>query len=112
MRLTTFLFASFFFLAACENTDYSRGPQTECHSGLTTCGSSCAALGVDNNNCGACGNKCPEKTFCSAGSCHCDEVGLNLCNNKCVSLKTDSENCGSCSNKCTNTQHCDVGNCK
>jgi hypothetical protein len=35
----------------------------------TCCASVCTNTQTDNNNCGACGNKCPTGKTCKAGVC-------------------------------------------
>jgi hypothetical protein len=58
----------------------------------------------DGNNCGDCGIKCPEGTFCNEGSCvdFCaiynlpDSCGARSCTN----LQKDDANCGTCGHAC------------
>ena len=98
-----------------------------CPGGLTACPDNiCHNLGSDPDNCGLCGNICPEGLVCSGSTCmnaastivptvtptvfvsgittpnpvFCPSIGLTFCNNACVDTKTDAENCGACGNTC------------
>lgn len=45
------------------------GQELACPSDQAACGGTCAALAVDPQNCGACGNPCPAGETCRAGAC-------------------------------------------
>jgi len=92
-----------------------------CPSGTTDCSGVCLDLQTDVNNCGACGNVCPEAqpgfdVGCAAGNCFfmrdraCAE-GLSACNGVCVNRQTDPMNCGLCGNVCASGQICFGGQC-
>ena len=92
-----------------------------CPAGTTDCGGVCLDLQTDVNNCGACGNVCPEAepgfdVGCAAGNCFfmreraCAE-GLSSCNEVCVNRQTDPANCGTCGNVCAPGQICFGGLC-
>jgi hypothetical protein len=92
-----------------------------CPAGTTDCGGVCLDLQTDVNNCGACGNVCPEAqpgfdVGCAAGNCFfmreraCAE-GLSSCNEVCVNRQTDPANCGTCGNVCAPGQICFGGQC-
>jgi RHS repeat-associated protein len=98
--------------------------QPTCTAGLTICGSSCANLQTDVNNCGACGSLCSAcSSSCAGGACtpactasSCDD------GNPCTVDACDSH--GGCTHKpvsdgtacndgnaCTLTDTCQVGTC-
>jgi hypothetical protein len=92
-----------------------------CPPGTTDCGGVCLDLQTDVNNCGACGNVCPEAqpgfdVGCAGGNCFfmrepaCAE-GLSFCNGVCVNRLTDPANCGLCGNVCAPGQICFGGQC-
>jgi hypothetical protein len=92
-----------------------------CPTGTTDCGGVCIDLQTDVNNCGACGNVCPEAqpgfdVGCAAGNCFfmreraCAE-GLSSCNGVCVNRQTDPANCGVCGNVCAAGEICFGGQC-
>lgn len=66
----------------------------------------------DRNNCGQCGNQCPEGLSCENGACACSypEVvqngacvcgyGTVLCDGYCTDVSIDNWNCGSCGIVC------------
>jgi hypothetical protein len=70
-----------------------------CNPGFTQCGSLCVNLPTDGQNCGRCGNVCPEFATCRQGACACN-AGLTSCGGSCVNINTDVNNCGSCGRKC------------
>jgi hypothetical protein len=85
----------------------------------------CAALLVDNENCGWKGHVCPENRICGGGICllrkrlPCDAICEE--NEQCcwvlgVEVCVDTENsilhCGSCSNICEFGQLCEAGKCE
>lgn len=112
-------------------------PQCGCPSGRTQCGTdsvNCVTLTDDDNNCGACGTKCPNsgtcptpppntETGCANGKCgtakctgtfgDCDKDGIgpdgkvNCASNGCeTDLGADPKNCGACGNVCPAGQEC------
>ncbi|MDF2695495.1 MAG: hypothetical protein K0S65_3878 [Labilithrix sp.] len=68
----------------------------------------CEVVKRSNDNCGACGNKCPDpaKPCIDRGG---DEVGCGCkgsdlyCGTRCVDAMTDDKNCASCGNFCDST---------
>ncbi len=62
------------------------------------------SLDYDDDNCGDCGIKCPEGTFCNEGSCVDACAIYNLPDScggfSCTNLQKDDANCGTCGNAC------------
>ena len=92
-----------------------------CPAGTTECGGICVDLLTDVNNCGTCGNVCPEGQpgfvrGCVEGNCFfmreraCAE-GLSSCDGVCVDRLTDPANCGVCGNVCGAGEICFAGQC-
>ena len=42
-----------------------------CEPGEIECPSGCSRVSGDSNNCGSCGNVCPEGVTCAVGRCDC-----------------------------------------
>jgi len=84
----------------------------------TCCGTFCADLQNDFDNCGSCGFRCPtpgpyEFGECIGGAClyACVE-GAVKCNGVCSSLDSDPDNCGACGNVCPGSAPvCNQGVC-
>jgi hypothetical protein len=74
-------------------------PNSMCPAGTTLCGTTCANLMINPDNCGACGKSCPEGMSCQSGLCACPS-GLTECLGVCVDLNADGRNCGACGNDC------------
>lgn len=86
------------------------GPDTgECLDGEALCTGGCANLGIDPNNCGACGIVCPGGQLCSLGVC-CDAAGT-VCGGQCVDVFTDRRHCGVCGFACEPGARCVLGLC-
>jgi hypothetical protein len=87
-----------------------------CEPGYTQCGSDCANLANDPENCGSCGRGCPAPAnaiaTCTGGACAFScAPGFTLCGDACVDTSTDSSNCGSCGNVCRGGASCKDGTC-
>jgi len=72
---------------------------------------------ASQENCGACGQKCPAAAPCSSGKCtpsceagtgDCDNDGSNGCESD---LQTDPVNCGGCGTQCPENHECVDGVC-
>jgi hypothetical protein len=72
----------------------------------------CANLGIDEDNCGACGRACGVGERCTNGSCAlvCPS-GQTECVDGCHDLTTDRLNCGTCGKTCAAGQVCSASQC-
>jgi hypothetical protein len=105
------------------NKDTSRiagscGNYVCCGAGRTSCGSYCADLAFDPDNCGACGNACEdpgpyEEGMCVYGQCeYACVAGAVYCDGTCTFLDSDPDNCGACGNVCGDASpYCNQGTC-
>ena len=109
----------------------------ECAAGEQCCAGACADLKTDPNNCGVCGNACPEGVACAGGSCDakppcecesgkvCNDdgdcvescggilcaVGEQCCGDVCSALDSVAD-CGACGNACPEqSPYCKDGQC-
>ncbi|HEY1958873.1 MAG TPA: hypothetical protein VGH28_24845 [Polyangiaceae bacterium] len=76
------------------------------------CGDTCVDTQSNFQNCGSCGNACPNDQVCSHGACAvvCGG-GTARCGNDCVDLNSDVNNCGSCAKPCPSGNVCSKGTC-
>jgi len=70
---------------------------------MASCSGKCITVKMDKNNCGSCGNVCPDTA--PAGSGWSSMPGC--CNGVCTSLY-DFDNCGSCGNECSSGGSCSL----
>ena len=89
-----------------------------CGAGLYSCGSYCADLAFDPDNCGACGYLCDEPGPYEVGACfdgQCEYAcveGAVACGGTCTVLDSDPHNCGACGNVCpSSAPYCVAGLC-
>lgn len=54
---------------------------------------------TDRNNCGQCGNVCPDGVGCNEGKCGCPP-GMTDCGGYCTYTDSDDFNCGACRRVC------------
>ncbi len=88
------------------------GPTLDCTGGSTQCGNSCVVVQRDPQNCGMCGNACPDGQVCTMGKCSVTCGGTTMkCGDTCVDFKIDPMNCGGCGAACPMGQVCSVGKC-
>jgi hypothetical protein len=97
--------------AACNNNN-GPGLNGACPDGQTSCGSICATLQNDINNCGACGTVCPGGQSCVNAQCAvaCPSTEI-VCGALCVDPKSDNNNCGACNHVCPAGQACGANGC-
>jgi hypothetical protein len=83
-------------------------PAAGCDAGLTDCGGVCAYLSTDRNNCGACGNVCPQgDAECHEGVCAVSCFpGQSNCDGYCVNIEDNDLHCGACYNACPAGTRC------
>lgn len=83
--------------------DHCRKDNEVCYTGIrgsansTCCNNKCVYLQTDNQNCGACKNKCKYTQSC--------------CRGQCVYLFMDKRHCGRCNNRCVKEDECVLGMC-
>ncbi len=86
------------------------------------CPGTCVDTRNDPQNCGACGNFCPEGEVCSSGQCSVVCLGgttlcgsfcgpAMYCPGTCVDTRDDPQNCGACGNFCAEGEVCSMGAC-
>jgi hypothetical protein len=63
------------------------GASCQCPSGSFLCNGECVSN--SNENCGFCGNTCPDNATCVNGVCQCD-AGFAFCGGECVSTACDA----------------------
>src|SRR5262249_48654388 len=85
----------------------------DCVEGADDCNGTCTFLGSDPENCGACGNICPDSApICVQGACSPCYPGQTLCGNSCSDPRFDPDNCGACGNVCgDDAPNCIYGAC-
>ena len=78
----------------------------------------CVALLEDEENCGACGNVCPDGSTCKQAQCQCD-AGYQTCYDEseehhvqCAILNEDPNHCGACNHACPEGAVCNEGKCQ
>jgi hypothetical protein len=94
-------------------TDLGLPDGTTCRDDQTQCGASCVDTLSDRDNCGDCGQRCPDAQMCVQGVCQneCPQGQLR-CDNVCVNLNTSQTHCGSCGRACPTGLVCTLGRCE
>jgi hypothetical protein len=106
----------------CAAGNECRSGSCQCAEGQESCGSYCADLNHDADNCGACGVQCGSCETCVDGACldtGCGDGGV-CCNSTCVpaceagqTLDLHTCQCGEqCSGGCDECQQCVNGQCQ
>jgi hypothetical protein len=82
-------------------------PLQDCGNGV------CIDTMKDVDNCGGCGNVCPNHSMftCLNGSCVCGAQGATRCGDLCVDATSDPRFCGDCSTACVAGHNCVNGQC-
>lgn len=76
------------------------------------CNYNCQSFDWDNNNCGACGTQCINRSTCQAGRCLCPNNGMACrSSNGCTDVSRDSQNCGYCGIVCPAGTTCQNSKC-
>jgi hypothetical protein len=85
----------------------------DCPKGMKDCGDVCSNLSLDSENCGGCGNKCPNGQVCNDNACDipCGFPEDRRCDGLCVRLDGTDAHCGACYNACAPDQFCFAGEC-
>lgn len=81
-----------------------------CPSGQDLCNGICTSI-TTPQNCGACGNVCPQGIPCIGTSCTCPP-GYKACTGGCKDTSSDESNCGDCGVVCDPSESCVNGACK
>jgi hypothetical protein len=80
------------------------GASCQCPTGTFLCNGECVSSSDDN--CGFCGNTCPDGTTCVSGTCQCP-AGTILCGGQCVSTDcADGEQFNFSTCMCEAVQNC------
>jgi Stigma-specific protein, Stig1 len=99
----------------CANGMTCQNGSCACPSGQIICNGYCTNVSSDWENCGSCGNVCPDlgNTTCVNGKCQCMVNGDIICNGTCTNPYGDSKNCGACGKVCNEAAGycCNLGNC-
>ena len=90
------------------------GGDPVCKVEQNACGTVCANLMSDPNNCGLCGHACGSSTTCVIGECKpiaaCMPPEID-CGVTCVDTQISTANCGNCGAACGTNAECITGKC-
>ena len=87
---------------------------------FVACPAGCADTMQDEDNCGACGNRCDTGEDCVEGACRCGATGPDCdgtatsmcCGTACVDTNGDDAHCGGCGAGCPSTTTCRSQRCE
>ena len=93
----------------CLTSDNTCGGNCDSDEYLICCNGDCIdgwELLYSDQNCGACGNICPNDNWCENGECICGSGQYCSEEFPCTNIALDEKNCGNCEIECLETQQC------
>ncbi len=88
---------------SCENGETCNSAGAcGCEAPELTCGTQCADVRSDKDNCGGCGMVCEQGLICAGRQCTgtCKVLGTRDCGAGCIDILSDPLNCGGCGKIC------------
>lgn len=91
---------------------WDEDPETYCELPELFCGAGCVDVRSNGLHCGACGQECPDGSFCVEGSCAATcSASTRACGLACVDVTSDPDHCGGCDMACPEDRACRGGAC-